>query len=170
MGRRTAGFGFRISDSDSETASVLFRINSRGRSSYRIRCLPSAGYRVLVFTTALAIRSLLRRVDHSDLPAAVSSPMREESVVVALRAARADADVDHAQGARLLRDERAEIDGRRNVHPTSGQALVHVRTDLVAFAADGRTAVQMQVARGESERQELTDGELRDVRCRAAPA
>src|SRR6478672_7856895 len=96
--------------------------------------------------------------------------MREEAVVVATRAELAERDVPDADGARMLCDEGAQVDGRRSIGRATRQPRVHLGAHLVAPAADGGAAVEAKVIGAEAEGVQLGDGYFDDPRFRAAPA
>src|SRR5476651_1006338 len=119
---------------------------------------------------AAAVQLSVASEDDPELPPAIPRSVREESIVVALRAQRADCDVFDSGSPRVRGDERAEVDGRGSRHRLAGELAVHIGAHLVAGPADGWPAVQPEIGGGEAELAELANGLLGDARRRASPA
>jgi len=85
------------------------------------------------------------RNHYAQLATTVSRAVREKSVVVAARASHARGDAAHTASARVVGDQRAQVDCRGPIDGASGQLTEYIRADLVAPPANGRTEMQRQM-------------------------
>ena len=72
----------------------------------------------------------------TELSSLITSPMREETIVVTARAAIAHTDVAHPARSRLIGDEGTQIDGRFAAWLSSRELHIDVGAHLVAATAD----------------------------------
>src|SRR4051812_15500384 len=96
--------------------------------------------------------------------------MREESIVVAPGAQRADTDSLNAKLASLVGEDSAQVDRGRLSRIPSRQLLIDVWADLVAFATDRRTEVHARVVEAMTRGLHHREADLEDARHRSPPA
>src|SRR5690349_16841504 len=76
--------------------------------------------------------------DHADLSPGVAGPMREQQVIVVLRALPARTPLRDTKLTRLLRQQRAQIHMPRPLGLPPGQPLVDIDTDLITAPTNRR--------------------------------
>src|SRR5881275_3725371 len=85
------------------------------------------------------------RGDHSDLPALVAGPMREEPIVIAFGAGRADCDLLDSGLRCVLSDQRTQVDVSGPRHRLAGELFPNIGTHLITTSTDRGSEVDRQL-------------------------
>src|SRR5438132_792008 len=96
--------------------------------------------------------------------------MREEAVVVAARTRCADGDGANTGGARMVGNERAQVDRRGPVDRATGELRVDVGTHLVASTADRRTEMHLELGDRATMLHERVDAAVAELEMHLGPA
>src|SRR5690349_10216821 len=107
---------------------------------------------------------------YGELPARITGAMREEPIIVAARATRADRYFANATKASVIGNERAEVEGRCPVDGATCQPLEDIRTDFIAVTADRGTEMHHELCRRHSSGFKQIERAFDDAGCGSAPA